>query len=623
MFDGVTYPAVNVWPMPTTVDLPTAPLGPHAVPPPATTGGGGLQVDVAASCGPAVVALAAEAVTLATRFRGPLRSYNASAYTVADGAACAPSQRCLVDADCDGGAGGGPSSCYVRSDLRWSSSSPCSPTSTMGLTAKCGCCVRPSARPRSQRGTTSTPNLPAITTLSVQCTAADRLNDGDDNDESHDINITAAAISVTAATPVGAARALATLAQLLRWDTDLQTLVADVVPLHVHDAPLYEYRGLMIDVARHFVPLEGLLRLVDAMSSAKLNKLHVHATDSTAWPVASEAYPELAREGSWGGAPATVYAAADMAALVARGRARFVEVIFELDTPAHSLSVARSHPEMMADCWEWMADSGFKVDVDSDDTAALDPTSEAARKMVRTVLQEVAGIQGAGPGFVHIGGDEVKYPCWDADPQIRQHVIRTYGNASDAAYSLLQAEWTANVSAAAVVDAGKVPVLWQPTTKGFGDPAWDDALPEDAVYMVWLNAASAASYAYHGRRVVYTTPYYVAGMGSNGYLNVYNAELMPQNLTPAQQKNILGGQVCAWGESMGGAGLGLDFRALTIGAGAAESFWRVHEPGRGVASGAGLALGDRFNRFLCHVRRFGVGAAPIMPSHCEVVHGKP
>lgn len=59
-----------------------------------------------------------------------------------------------------------------------------------------------------------------------------------------------------------------------------------------------------------------------------------------------------------------------------------------------------------------------------------------------------------------------------------------YGNLSDAAFARLQAEWTANVSASAVVKAGKVPVLWQPTEKGPGDAAWDNALPKSAVYMV-------------------------------------------------------------------------------------------------------------------------------------------
>jgi N-acetyl-beta-hexosaminidase len=71
---------------------------------------------------------------------------------------------------------------------------------------------------------------------------------------------------------------------------------------------------------------------------------------------------------------------------------RFIEVVLEIDTPAHTLAVGKSHPEMMTDCWEWMANSGFKVDVDSDDTNAMDPTSPAARAMVRDLILEAAAL---------------------------------------------------------------------------------------------------------------------------------------------------------------------------------------------------------------------------------------
>merc|ERR1712196_455460 len=71
----------------------------------------------------------------------------------------------------------------------------------------------------------------------------------------------------------------------------------DVVPLKIFDKPSYVWRGVMIDTARHFVPHDDILRLIDGMYAGKLNKLHIHATDSTAWTLRSDAYPELAEEG--------------------------------------------------------------------------------------------------------------------------------------------------------------------------------------------------------------------------------------------------------------------------------------------------------------------------------------
>lgn len=242
-----------------------------------------------------------------------------------------------------------------------------------------------------------------------------------------------------------------------------------------------------------------------------------------------------------------------------------LQVVFEIDTPAHTLAIGKAHPEMMTDCWEWMASARYKTDVDSDDCMALDPTNSAARQMVAALLGEVAALEGASP-FVHVGGDEgkhpactlyrgvrvgsvrvcggrglplfflrlnvvpttvaVKFPCWNASATVAKHVAATYGDLSTESFARLQAEWTANVSCAAVAAAGKRPVLWQPTTMGPGDPAWDGALPRDAVYMIWLNAESAKSYATNGSDVVYTTPFYVAGMGGSGWTHVYNAQIM-------------------------------------------------------------------------------------------------
>ena len=321
--------------------------------------------------------------------------------------------RCLSDDDCDS-----DTNCFVPSDERWSNNgSACSPLSTLGYSAKCGCCVHDNS-------------FRSIQSLIVICTST-----ASDDDESHTIDVNATAIVLRSGTSTGAARGLVTISQLLRYDTDKDMLMMDVVPLHVFDKPLYVWRGVMVDTARHFVSHEDILSLIDGMYASKLNKLHIHATDSTAWTLRSDAYPELAGSGSWSRSAATFYSKSDITSIVERGRERFVDVIFELDTPAHTLSIARSHPEMMANCWEWLARSGYKVDVDSDDTISLNPLNMEARKMVKTVLQEIADLS-ISP-YVHIGGDEVKYPCWNVSDEIREHVESVYGNSSNIAYARL------------------------------------------------------------------------------------------------------------------------------------------------------------------------------------------
>ena len=116
----------------------------------------------------------------------------------------------------------------------------------------------------------------------------------------------------------------------------------------------------MIDSSRHFIPVDEILQTIDAMYAAKLNVFHWHIVDSPSFPYESEAYPELSVEGSWAGASdlnSSTYSQADIKAVAARCEARFVKLVLEIDTPAHTLAVAKSHPEMMADCWKWMATS--------------------------------------------------------------------------------------------------------------------------------------------------------------------------------------------------------------------------------------------------------------------------
>jgi len=140
-----------------------------------------------------------------------------------------------------------------------------------------------------------------VGSIRVDCTAAG-LSRG-----AYTLTVTPASIVVVAGGPEVAAYGVATLAQLLRWDTSLQTHVAEVVPLAVDDAPAFAWRGVMVDTSRHFVPVATLLQTLDGMYAAKLNVFHWHIVDSPSFGYHSERHPELAREGSWSGVCAKDY----------------------------------------------------------------------------------------------------------------------------------------------------------------------------------------------------------------------------------------------------------------------------------------------------------------------------
>lgn len=419
-------------------------------------------------------------------------------------------------------------------------------------------------------------------------------------------------------TSQGAAYGIATLSQLLRFDTDIHANVVDRVPVHINDYPDFSWRGMMLDTSRHFVPVHQILELLDGMYAAKLNVFHWHIVDTPSFPYASRTFPELAKEGSWSRDEATSYSSEDVEAILQKAKDRFIEVVLEFDTPAHSMSWGKSHPEIMTDCWEWLAKENPKVDVDSDDCMAMNPTRPATKHLVSSLLTEVMALGGNRSRFVHLGGDEVKVGCWNSSAEIRGYVQQTYGNLSDIAFKLLQRDWTKGLAKDTLVPNGKVPVLWQPTAQGPADPAWapsTSGLPDSTVYMAWLSSSVVGAYAEAGSHVVNTQPFYIAGMGSGGWKHVYDAEVAPRSLSQAGRANILGAQVCMWGET-GGEGNFAE-RAYQIGMGAAENFWgKVANP-QWVGT---WALQDRYNRFLCHLRNFGIVSPPQMPSFCGTSH---
>jgi len=210
-------------------------------------------------------------------------------------------------------------------------------------------------------------------------------------DERHSLAIDGDQVVVRAVEPVGVARGLATLIQLLGIGTE-----GAVVPAaRILDAPRHAWRGLSLDVARAYFTLGELRRVIDLLELYKLSVLHLHLTDDQSWrlPVgrpAGRAEP--------GGA---CYSAEDLRALTAYAADRFVAVVPEVDTPGHVSAIVGMHPEL---------DTGRNVGEfelapgRTQHAAWLDPDLPATFDVVGEVLAGVAGIF-PGP-YIHIGADE-------------------------------------------------------------------------------------------------------------------------------------------------------------------------------------------------------------------------
>jgi hexosaminidase len=208
-------------------------------------------------------------------------------------------------------------------------------------------------------------------------------------DERHALDVGPGGAVLRAATPVGVARGLTTLVQLLAAGN------GRAAGVRILDAPRYAWRGLSLDLARAYVPLDDVRRVVDLLALYRLNVLHLHLTDDQSWRL------PVGRPGARGLDDDLSYGADDLRALVDYAAARFVTIVPEVDTPGHASSLVHLHPQLHTGRNEVR----FELPPGYEQRATwLDPEAPATYPLVEEVLAGVAEIFPSP--FVHIGGDE-------------------------------------------------------------------------------------------------------------------------------------------------------------------------------------------------------------------------
>ncbi len=214
-------------------------------------------------------------------------------------------------------------------------------------------------------------------------------------DERYSLAVDPDEVVLRAAEPVGVARGLTTLTQLLAAAASTEAATIAVGGAQILDAPWYRWRGLSLDLARTFFPLDEVHRVVDLLALYKLNVLHLHLTDDQGWrlPVGAGAGRRRTDPG--------FYSPGDLRALVAYAEDRFVTIVPEVDTPGHSAALVQMHPELATgrNRVEFELPPGTKHEA-----VWLDPDLPATLELVQEVLGAVAAIF-PGP-YIHIGGDE-------------------------------------------------------------------------------------------------------------------------------------------------------------------------------------------------------------------------
>lgn len=404
--------------------------------------------------------------------------------------------------------------------------------------------LRALARIEAETGVQLSKDLRADTgTLSIDVTRVGEAVQSLDEDESYSLVVNSAGIRLQAPTDLGALHGLQTLLQLVQpgpagWFVPAVT---------IHDQPRFRWRGFMIDCGRHFEPVPVILRTLDGMEAVKLNVFHWHLTEDQGFRVESLRFPKLQQMGSDG----LYYTQAQIREVVAYAHARGIRVVPEFDMPGHTTSWFVAYPELASGPGPYTVQRRFGVH-----DPAMDPTRESTYKFLDAFIGEMAGL--FPDAYMHIGGDESNGKQWLANPRIREF-MQVHGIQNTAGLQVYFNQRLLKI----LTKYHKHMVGW--------DEIFTPGLPKDIVVQSWRGVASLAQGAKEGYQGILSAPYYLDGMHSAA--THYLADPIPAgtDLTADQQKLILGGEACMWGEQV--AEWTVDSRIWPRTAAIAERFW--------------------------------------------------
>jgi len=399
------------------------------------------------------------------------------------------------------------------------------------------------------------PANPARPVLTVECTGTSAGSSptwptlGEDESYTLDVSPDGARIQATAA--AGVLHGLETFSQLVAPSAD-----GFAVPgIHIEDRPRFPWRGLMLDVSRHWMPLAVIERNLDAMAAVKLNVFHWHLSDDQGIRVESKRFPKLQQLGSDG----HFYSQEEIRQVVAYARDRGIRVVPEFDIPGHTQSWLAAYPELAAapppgGAYEIGRTWGVYEPV-------LDPTREETYRFLDAFLSEMAAL--FPDSYFHIGGDEVRATQWDASPAIQAF---TRKHKLDGAHGL-QVYFNQRIQKILEKNR-KIMIGW--------DEILHPDLPSTIVIQSWRGQKSLADAAREGRRGILSSGYYLDHLSPAGqHYAVDPLGGEASGLSPEEAARVLGGEACMWTEYVNAETV--DSRIWPRAAAIAERLWSPKE----------------------------------------------
>ncbi|ETI28395.1 hypothetical protein G647_00844 [Cladophialophora carrionii CBS 160.54] len=459
-------------------------------------------------------------------------------------------------------------------------------------------------------------------------------------DESYTIDITSdsSAISITAQTVWGALHAFTTLQQLIISDGQGGLIIEQ--PVSITDAPLYPYRGVMIDTGRNFISIPKILEQIDGMALSKLNVLHWHIVDSQSWPLQIQTYPQMT-QGAY--SAKQIYSQDDVKAIIAYARARGVRIIPEVDMPGHaSQGWTAVDPSIVACANSWWSNDvwAYHTAVEPN-PGQLDILNNKTYEVVKNVYTELSGL--FADDIFHVGADEIQVGCYNFSTLVQEYFAQNSSRTYD---DLLQV-W---------VDKA-IPIFKSVSNKRL--MMWGDVLlntphasnlPKNVIIQAWNNGLqdvdNATKLGYDV--VVSSSDFLYLDCGFGGWVTNdprYNQMVNPNvsvpnfnylgtggswcapyktwqriydydftlNLTDAQKSHVLGAEVPLWSEQVDDTVISSKMwpRAAAL----AELTWSGNtDPTTGIKRTTQMT--QRILNFREYLVANGVQAAPLVPKYC-------
>ena len=388
-------------------------------------------------------------------------------------------------------------------------------------------------------------------------------------DEAYVLDVTPKRIEVRASGRSGYFYALQTLRQLLPVGFESAAksdAVWQVPAVHIEDSPRFGYRGMLLDVSRYFMPKDEVLRLVECMSMLKINKLHMHLTDDNGWRLEIKRYPKLTEVGAWRvereGIPfpdrrnpqpgeetpvGGFYTQDDIREIVAYAAERCIEVIPEIDMPAHANSALAAYPELACPVVDKFIGVLPGLGGDSADIIYC-AGNDKVFEFLQNVLDEVMALFPSR--YIHLGGDEAWKTHWKTCPLCQARIAAEHLENEEE----LQG-WFMQKMCSYVRSKGREVIGWDELT--------NSKLPEGVIIDGWQGMGNAAlKAAAQGHRFIMTPArimYFIryqgpqwfeplTYFGNNTLADVYNYEPVQANWPAAYEPLLMGVQACMWTE---------------------------------------------------------------------------